>query len=240
MDAINNKNSIKYDELYDLNEEEIMQNDNNDIDLCSLLDEITKENDISNDVLNKYFYDRTENYKTEKTTDYTNQNFCYYCSNYMVLPNQEMDNFLNNHFKINKYSKYLFLVFRLCPYIFYSVDVMSNKYLEKFILTDLNLQSDYDKNKKFDIFNDYNIKNGFQLKPFVFENLFHQPKLNFCDYIKCDICKNYLCPMHVSLSNCFHKKCNICSDKIWNVCGWCKFDFEEHIACKYIHQKNNE
>jgi hypothetical protein len=190
------------------------------------------------DILSKEFYEKPEEEENLKSTNYNNEHFCYYCKNYMVMPDYEIINFLKFHLSLKKYSKYLILVFRLCPFIFNYINVMENKYLRKFIFNYLNISDCYSNAINLDIFNKYNEKYGCYLKTHVYENLFHQPNLTFFDYIKCDSCKKYLCPMHRYLSNCYYKKCQICNNKLWTICGWCKSSFNEEIACKYIHKKN--
>ena len=197
---------------------------------------------VNLDVLCKDFYERPEDENTRIMTNYNNQQFCYYCRNYLVLPDYEIINFLNFHLSLKKYSKYLILVFRLCPGIFMGYNILDNIQLRKFVFNCLNLnETDIDYNNyfiQFSIYNKYKNAFDFNSKHFIYENLFHQANLTFGDYIKCDSCKNYLCPMHIYLSNCHFKHCTKCHDKKWTICGWCKSSFNEELACKYIHKKN--
>jgi hypothetical protein len=185
------------------------------------------------------FYGRGESIDIKSSTDYNNLQFCYYCKNNMVLPNTEIHNFLNTHMSFKKNSKYLNMVFRLCPNIFRNYNVMENKYIRNYILEYLNIKETYYNNLQKNSFTDFDIMCQYETKTVynshIYENLFYQPKLEYSDYIKCDSCKNYICPIHNYLSNCLFRDCNFCTKK-WSICGWCKGDFNEEIGCKYIHK----
>lgn len=191
----------------------------------------------------KDFYNKAEDIDIINSSNYNNEHFCYCCKNYMILPDYEKINFLNFHLSEKKYSKYLILVFRLYPQIFSFSSAMNNCHIRKYILNYLNLNDKIVEDETeqmlidLSIFNKYENVSGYNLKYHIYENLFHQPNLKYCDYIKCDNCKNYLCPKHVYLSNCYYNKCNICFDRFWTICGWCKTTFNEELACKYIHKK---
>ena len=190
----------------------------------------------STEEIYKELYESDETSDIMNSSDYDNSHFCFYCKNYLVLPNFETINFLKTHLIDKKNYKYLLLVFRLCPSIFDIKHILGNKYLKKYVYDYLGIKEP--KTSDLVILNQYSIKVGTNFKPHVFENLFHQPDLKYTDYIKCDSCKNYLCPMHIHLGSCTYKKCEVCNDKTWMICGWCKVDFKEEYACKYIHQKN--
>ena len=203
---------------------------------------------IKREELCRMFYERDEEITNVKCLDYSNECFCYYCRYHETIPDCEVYNFLDKYliFNTNTNIKYLILVFRLRPEIFSNYDVMANKHLRKYILSYLNMgkmPSDdsfsYDPSKKIleniNILNQYYLKAERSINTYIFENLFHQPNIKFIDYVKCDSCKNYLCPKHVYLSNCYFGKCKICKIKRWTICGWCKPGFNKVLACKYLH-----
>ncbi len=202
------------------------------------------ENDINFENILINFYEKEEDIEIKNSINYDNEHFCFYCKNYMVLPEYEIINFLNLHLTQKKYSKYLMVVFRLCPNVFSYQRAMENKYLRKYIHNYLNLEEVEfnDPNEKMlkelVIFSQYEIKTKQCNSSHIYENLFHQPNLKYIDYLKCDSCKNYVCPMHVYLSKFNFRDCDICKTKKWSICGWCKYNFNEELACKYIHQKN--
>ena len=188
----------------------------------------------------KSFYEKTELEEFAKSSNYDNECFCHYCKNYLVLPQFEILNFLNSHFTLNKNSKYLILVFRLCPDIFLDYDILTNKYLKRYILNFLNITNviyDSIENFKDIVINQYFSKVSNSVNSHIYEILFHQSNLKYIDYVKCDSCKNYMCPKHIHLSNCYFAKCKCCNIKSWTICGWCKPEFNEKIACKYLHQQ---
>jgi len=219
-------------------------------DFFELINNLEPTNEFENDINFKNilinFYEKEEDIEIKNSTNYDNGHFCFYCKNYMVLPDYEIINFLNFHLTQKKYSKYLILVFRLCPNIFSYQLVMENKYLRNYIHNYLNLEEVEfnDPNEKMIkeliIYSQYEIKtkNSRCNSSHIYENLFYQSNLKYIDYVKCDSCKNYLCPMHIYLSKFNFRDCNICKTKKWSICGWCKYDFNEELACKYIHQKN--
>ena len=217
-------------------------------DFFELINILEPTNEYENDINLKNilinFYEREEDIEIKNSINYDNGHFCFYCKNYMVLPEYEIINFSNFHLKQKKYSKYLMLVFRLCPNIFSYECVMENKYLRNYIHKYLNLEEVEftDPNEKMlkelVIYSQYEIKTKKCDSSHIYENLFHQPNLKYIDYLKCDSCKNYVCPMHIYLSKFNFRDCNICKTKKWSICGWCKYDFNQELACKYIHQKN--
>lgn len=198
----------------------------------------------------KLFYERDETEITVKSSDYSNESFCHYCRNHQVLPDFEIYNFLDKYLMTNTNAniKYLILVFRLRPEIFFRYDVMMNKHLRKYILSYLHLDKSIldDLNlddpsqiflKNMNILNQYYSKVASSINSHVYENLFHQVNLKFIDYLRCDSCKNYMCPKHTYLANCYFGKCKSCEVKNWTICGWCKPSFNEDFACKYLHKK---
>lgn len=193
---------------------------------------------IIQDKIYKNFYEKLEMKESDKSSNYDNECFCHYCKKYLVLPQYEILNFLNSHFTFNKNSKYLILVFRLCPDIFLDHDIFKNKYLKKYIMDYLgvNIVSESTEFFKDVIINQYFSKISNSCNSHVYETLFHQPNLKYIDYVKCDSCKNYMCPKHTYLSNCYFAKCKCCDTKGWSICGWCKPGFNEEIACKYLHR----
>lgn len=236
LNTENTFSEVNEDEFSEVNEDEFFELINNL--------EATNKNDIDLENILVNFYEKEEDVEIKKSINYDNQHFCFYCKNYMVLPECEIINFLNYHLTQKKYSKYLMLVFRLCPNIFSYQYVMLNKYLRKHIHNYLNLEEIEfnDRNEKMlkelVILCQYEIKTKNFNSSYIYENLFYQPNLKYIDYLKCDSCKNYVCPMHVYLSKFNFRECNICKIKKWSICGWCKYNFNEELACKYIHQKN--
>jgi hypothetical protein len=243
-----NMNEIQ---IFNLNEEQ-------DVDDADFMDFILNETSGPPDIEKMYreTYECDESYEIKHSSNYNNHHFCFYCKNHMVIPEYEICTFLECHMishqdnitnntAFKKYSKYLLLVFRLRPSIFLSHNVMENKYIKNYILDFLGIKDKYTNKSEgrtlmdFEILNQYEAKNSNRgnFNSHIFEILFYQPKLDFIDYIKCDSCKNYLCPMHIYLANCVYKKCEICNEKKWTICGWCKPNFNEAIACKYIHKK---
>lgn len=250
------------DKLEELNKISEVNKDEQDekeidyIDELTELDELTEQNELKKDmvssnysestlyyILQKDFYTRPEREEIYKSSNYNNHCFCYYCKNYLVLAESEISLFLNLHMILKKNSKYLILVFRLCPNIFLNYDIMINKYLRKYILNYLNLPDEKFDNKCDNYFNNMMILNQYfsiinkSTNAHIFENLFHQPNLKYGDYLKCDSCKNYMCPKHIYLANCYFAKCKICNSNNWTICGWCKPNFNEEYACEYIHNK---
>jgi hypothetical protein len=199
--------------------------------------------------LYKIIYNQQDNELDIKTTDYSNINFCNYCKNYQIIPNCEVDNFISKHIISNINTKYLKIIFKLSPQLFYGYDIFKNKYLKKQIVNILNSETEKEKinlyeieedeeekdKKIMDILTIYCSKTPSLLNIHIYDNLFYQPNLCFIDYLKCDICKNYVCPMHTYLSNPHFSSCNYC-DKKWSICGWCKSNFNERYGCKYIHK----
>lgn len=208
--------------------------------------DINKNYQELQDEFYKNFYEKIELEDIAKSSNYNNECFCYYCKNNLILPDFEIINFINSHLESNKNSKYLLLVFRLCPRIFSNYDVMANKQLRKYIRNYLGISDDFSNDKSSEtsslndlnnviILNQYLSKITGCLNSYIYENLFHQPNLKYVDYVKCDSCKNYMCPKHTYLSNCYYAKCKSCNIKTWTICGWCKSGFNEDIACKYLH-----
>jgi len=184
----------------------------------------------------KNIYTISDHVIYENTTNFANNNFCFYCQKYKIIPDQEINNFLYNHIILNKNPKYLKIVYRLCPEYFSTINVLSNKYLKNIVQNKFGIHEKEIVTNPTLIFNNYLYDGIFEFDiVHRFDILFHQENLTYCDYIKCDICKYYMCPMHVYLSNCYFAKCNICKEKLWNLCGWCKFHFNEQYACYYIH-----
>lgn len=241
MRRISSQININEFEKPDAIKKYISQPDNRNCDFSKKHEELCKQ-----------FYERDETEITLKNSDYSNESFCYHCRNYHVLPDFEIYNFLDKYLMINTNSniKYLILVFRLRPEIFFSYDVMMNKHLRKYILSYLHLDKSIvdDLNtddpskiflKNMNILNRYYSKVTSTINTHVYENLFHQANLKFIDYLRCDSCKNYMCPKHTYLANCYFGKCKCCKVKNWTICGWCKPGFNEYFACKYLHKKIN-
>ncbi len=258
-----NLNISIHDEVNKLNENGVDEKKIdviNEIENLCELDELTELNELKKDILSsnysesalynivqkdfyKIFYERPEQEEIYKSSNYNNQFFCYYCKNYLVLAESEITLFLKIHMLLNLNSKYLILVFRLRPNIFLNYDIMMNKYLRKYIMNYLNLTDEIFDNKADNYFNDMIILNQYftiinkSVNAHIFEILFHQLNLKYCDYLKCDSCKNYMCPKHIYLANCYFAKCKICNSNNWTICGWCKPNFNEENACEYIHNK---
>jgi hypothetical protein len=119
---------------------------------------------------------------------------------------------------------------------------MDNIYLKKYILDYLKINN-YDSetfNINLAIKSQYYNAIANTLNIHVYENQFHQSNLKYEDYLKCDYCKCYLCPKHIYLSNCYFSTCNICKEKKWSICGWCKPTFSEQIGCKYLHKPEQQ
>jgi len=203
--------------------------------------------------LYKIYYEREEDL-LNNSLNYSNELFCCYCRNHEVLPEHEILNFLNEHIfqnpNINK--QYLILVFRLKPELFYNLSILNNKHLKKYILSYLNidikdlnneinlLNENEQKIKYTEILNLYYKKIENCVNMYLFKILFHQSNLKYNDYVKCDSCKNYLCPKHRYLSNIYYAKCKCCMHKNWIICGWCKPGFNEFYACKFLHKINDK
>lgn len=228
--------------LNELDKEEIIVTNFESTEMC-IFDEIYEKKDIvvkEEKELFKLFIEQDKHSETEFLSDYSNENFCFFCKKYEVLPASEIVNFLESHYINNKNNKYLLLVFRLRPDIFVNFDIMNNNYLKKYIISYLSLKN-YDYNTQ-NLNLDSAIKSQYYYaisnatNTHVYENQFHQPKLKYTDYVKCDYCKSYMCPKHVYLSNCYFNLCNICKEKPWSICGWCKPNFNEYMACKYLHK----
>lgn len=169
-----------------------------------------------------------------------NKIICDCCQKYLIIPNDRVNNFLIYHLNLKKKSKYLILIFRLCPYLF-SYDIMIlNKYLREIFFNWIgytrssNLElSMYLENKEMqNIYLNYQTK---ELTSFVYELYFHQQNIEYIDHVKCSICNFHLCPLHLYLANCDYSKCTYCEKK-WIICGWCKPIFQESAACKFVHQ----
>jgi hypothetical protein len=171
------------------------------------------------------------NSDTESETEYNK--LCYYCNKELVIPPNEIDNFINKHMYKKKKSLYVILVFRLCPSLLPWYFVMNNPTLRKIIFDFLNIKDDN--------INDYLLYQYYisvinkNITSFVYNIYFNQLKLNYEDHIKCSLCNNYICPMHIYLSNIRYFKCKYCHKK-WILCGWCKPLFNEYYACEYIHK----
>lgn len=184
----------------------------------------------------------------DKNTNYTNMHFCNYCKTYQILPNNEINAFLARHENMTnkKHIKYLILTFRLNPSIFYADFVMDNKILREIVFNFLQ-QDDKFKNNLLkrtqddmlidrSFYNSYFVNINKNISPFIYETYFHQPKLDFTDYIKCTFCRKFICPMHCYITSLYCAKCNYC-DKKWIICGWCKEMFDEKYACNILHKK---
>lgn len=200
----------------------------------------------------KMFYERNEPILNTKSSDYSNESFCSCCKIYQTLPDFEIYNFLNKYLitNTNRNIKYLIIVFRLRPEIFSRCDIMMNKHLRKYIFSYLSINNTNPYNlilenseeiffKNISVLNEYFSKITGTINTYIYENLFHQPNLNFTDYVKCDSCKNYMCPMHTYLANCYFAKCRSCNVQNWSICGWCKPGFNEDFACKYLHNNKS-
>jgi hypothetical protein len=234
-------NNDKFDIIYsnnNLSDEHIYD----ETDELSIINYYYEDNNLKKKELLKLYYNETESEIITKSSNYNNEFFCNYCKNHMLLPDCEIDTFLYDHFMWNKKPKslkYLYLVFRLSPHIFNREQIMTNKYLRKYIIDYLHVDNTYFH--KQHIINDLILLNKYfeQVSNcsnlFIFENLFHQPNLTYIDYLKCDSCKNYMCPKHTYLANCYFATCSYCNIKKWTICGWCKLHFDEKYACKYIH-----
>lgn len=181
------------------------------------------------------------------STNYTNTSFCFYCRSNLVIPNTEINNFIDLYIYSNKkkHIKYLLLVFRLCPNLLPFKFVMTNKILRSTIYDFLNIDDKFknnpDERTDLDIINDYSVYNTYiknikDIPQYIYEIYFNQPNLKFSDYIMCTICNNYICPMHIFLLDYICSSCNFCEKK-WFVCGYCRPNFNEQYACKYIHKK---
>jgi hypothetical protein len=263
-DEVNKLNiGDELEELNKLNENGVDEKEidfTDELDKLFELDELTEQNELKKDTVSsnyldstfynifqkdiyKSFYERPEQEEIYKSSNFNNQFFCHYCKNYLVLAEAEIALFLNLHITLNKNYKYLILVFRLCPNIFLNYDIMMNKYLRRYIFNYLNLSDETFYNNADKYFYNIIILNQYfsiinkSTNSHIFENLFHQPNLKYEDYLKCDSCKNYMCPKHMYLSNCYFAKCKICKSNNWTICGWCKPNFNEEYACEYIHNK---
>lgn len=230
-------------EINDFNDDVIVNIRDTEYDDVDILDFLLCEQrpmTPSVEEMYKEIYERSESEDIKSSIDYDNMKFCYCCEQNLILPIYEITNFIRHHLLLNKYSKYLIIVFRLCPTIFLDYDVSENKHLKKYILDYISSKDKCEIDTGNSIFANLNLVNQYELctrkssNSHIFEILFHQENLKYTDYIKCDSCKQYLCPMHTYLGNCIYKKCNYC-DKRWTICGWCKSEFNEEYACKYIH-----
>jgi hypothetical protein len=230
--TLDNKDTINFDEKY-YNEDEFLE---------FIFSEQQPITPPTLEEIYKNMYECEESYDIRGTTNYNNMHFCYYCKQNLVIPAGEITKFLNYHVYSKKYSKYLLIVFRLFPSIFIGYNILENKFLKKFILDYLSFKEhckfeiEFAEFASLKLINEYELQTRNNLNSHIFENIFYQENLKYTDYIKCDSCKNYLCPMHIYLGNCIYKCCDICNKK-WTICGWCKPDFNEEYACKYIHQK---
>ena len=158
---------------------------------------------------------------------------CYYCNKELVIPPNEVDNFINKHMNKKKKSLYVILVFRLCPTLLPCYFVMNNPTLKKIIIDYFNINDnniDY-----YLLYQNYNYVINKNITSFMYNIYFNQPELKYDDHIKCSLCNNYMCPMHIYLSNTSYFKCKYCCKK-WILCGWCKPLFDEYYACEYIHK----
>jgi hypothetical protein len=186
-----------------------------------------------NHYYNLYFDDKT--YINNKIHNYNNLEFCHYCNTHQVIPIGELPNFMYMHLINNKNPRYLKILYRIHPEYFLGIDITKNKHLKSIIQNEFgSIASSEEVNSPN--FNKYINNYSFSFdRTFRFEINFHQENLTFCDYIKCNLCHGYLCPMHIYLTNFHNAKCNICGIKSWNVCGWCKPMFNEYWACKILH-----
>lgn len=195
----------------------------------------------------KKLYTRFHFSLNEHSSNYENKNFCDCCRKQYVIPPSELDSFIFSHatFSSPRTKKYLLLVFRLKPFLFPFDVVMDNPFLRQTVYDRTgtndrfkkNISARTEENKETDklVYTKYFNILGIEATDFVYEQYFHQPYLTFCDYVKCSICRSNMCPTHYYLSNAQCSKCNFC-DKSWVVCGWCKPNFNEGYACKYIHK----
>lgn len=229
------------------NSERISNNDRNDLIILEPDEYDTNPSYSDEERMYKQMYESSSLESADRNTNYSNLSFCNFCRNQVVIPFSETDNFINAHRNINsiKYKKYLLPVFRLCPFLFDLDFVMSNKLLRGIVYNHLGIIDNFKNNPlermEHDVINDYAVYNNYLSRirhdktHFVFEIYFHQPELQFSDYVKCNICKSYLCPLHFYISNSHCVGCKYC-DKKWLICSNCKPVFNEFYACKYIHK----
>lgn len=240
---------------------ECLENTNNLSETKEYLPEVTINNDFFkivekpgiNNLLYKTIYQTNNDNDLDKNKDYySNHLFCKFCSEYKVLPENEISNFIDYHINVlnnnksiifkKKILKYLTLVFRVCPNLFQFDNIIYCDYLRKlfFNLIGTN-EKDYislnDMYLNNELYYKYIAITKKKMTPFVYEIYFYQPDLKYESYTKCTICKGYMCPIHFYLSNSYCSKCTYC-EQYWTVCGWCKDFFNEEYACKYIHQNN--
>jgi hypothetical protein len=181
-----------------------------------------------------------ENYFKEESSD--DKIICNYCKKYLVLPYNEIETFISYHINLQKKSKYLILIFRLCPKLFSYESVIINKFLRDIFFKSVRITYDSTINVSNYLSNIY-IQNLYQyyitreVTAFVYELYFYQQNIDYLDHIKCSICNNHICPLHIYLSNCYYSKCNYCNNN-WFICGWCKSNFNELYICKLYHNKN--
>ena len=180
------------------------------------------------------YYEETAKFLEIKNTNYENSSFCYGCCNRLTIPENNINEFVINHLDFGCNKKYLLLIFIVEPTIFCGKNIFLNKHICKYIKNRLDI---YDVTITSEIFIDYltKIQSSMVTNENIYDILFYQKNLTFVDYVKCDICKKFLCPMHIYLSAGYYSKCNKCP-KYWSICGWCKPVFYENIACKIYHK----
>jgi hypothetical protein len=183
------------------------------------------------------YYEKTKLISDVKITNYDSNFCCKYCKTHDFIPNMEINNFLNKHLVLNKNKKFLLMAYRLIPEIFIYHDISTHELLKNFLQNNSGQLTNNYKYMFPDISNPNTYTYNFD-RAFRFASLFYQPNLAFEDYLRCDLCKNYVCPYHIYLSNCLFKKCTMCNKKKWVICGWCKFDFNEYWGCIIVHHDN--
>lgn len=238
--------------LFDIDDDLTIVNNSYEKEIENLdrkLGQIPNTNRNNTEKYYKQIYSLCER-EPDNKTNYNNTNFCVCCKNQLVIPDTEINNFVNAHINTTKkkYIKYLLTVFRLCPKMLPFSFIMSNKFLREYIYNYLKLPDNFknnlnkrtvlDINSDYLVYNTYMTKTNRKITPFVYEIYFHQPNLNYDDYSKCSICCNYICPMHLYLSNSIYSHCNLCGGR-WLICGWCKPSFNEYYACKFIHKNKS-
>ena len=140
---------------------------------------------------------------------------------------------------LNKNNKFLIIAYRIAPEIFAYNDLSRNSVLKKLLQNNCGQLTNNYKFVYPDTFSPtynsnlytYNFERSFR-----FSSLFYQENLGYEDYMQCDLCKKFVCPYHVYLSNFLFKHCSMCNKKKWVICGWCKFDFNEYWGCIILHQ----
>jgi hypothetical protein len=179
--------------------------------------------------------------------DYSNKYYCNNCITRSILPETEIQNFLEKHkFISNKrIAKFILLVFRLCPQYMTPNYVMGNIILRNIIYSYYKIEDKFKNNPDCREYDDISYDNCLYSKyltdmnndvsSYIYEIYFNQPNLTYFDYIQCSTCNDNICPMHAYLSNITYTNCNYCTKK-WIICGYCKLTFNKYYACKYIHK----